>query len=562
MPQTLPDRDKTATFWEHMSELRNRLFVCVAALLVGFIISWFFRDKLFGLLTRPVREGLAAHGIHRLTAIETVEAIIVYLKMCVASSILAGVPIILYQLWAFVKPALLPHEKRPMRRIVIVAPFMFAVGLVFCYRVVLSMVIEFLTGFTLASGGVDFQVTMRSAYSTAIAFLAGFGIIFELPLVMVLLAATPLFDSKKYLRWTRHFLVLSFVIGSLLTPPDVLSQILMAVPMGVLYFIGIGLTVLMERNREKGDRVRAGFDWPLLGAVALCLGLLTILAWPKKPPMTAYLPWGARAVVDAGPYLALRAPCNLGAGLQLREPVCAVYPEGVLLLSRAPEDETVRCDDPAFAGGLACAEVRGWIVAGHPILLARFISNWEQALEDSDPLTPAEGSRFRVFYSIEATPREHRAYLRIAGFGGEHPSLKVTMVFPDPNDVKHFAAALDQDIFKTTQPDVGALSRDPLVEALEELAGAVEELAALEDSPKNRTIREHVGKVRQLVSNRLRPAHALSSCRTIQCAWAVLSPHLPKPTAVDPSSRRLDLTIPLQEEKQLDLLANLLADLI
>jgi len=559
MARSNPDTDTVATFWEHLAELRTRILVSVGALLVGFIASWSYREEIFALLTRPVREGLSAHGIHRLTAIETVEAMVVYLKMSVASGIVLAVPVMLYQLWAFVKPGLMPRERRPMRRVAILAVFMFAVGLVFCYRIVLPMVIDFLTAFTLGSGGVDFQVTMKSAYSTAIAFLVGFGTIFELPLVMVLLAATPLFDSKKYMRWTRYFMVLSFVIGALLTPPDVVSQILMAVPMVGLYFVGIGLTIMMERRREKGGGVEKGFDWQLVGAAGVLVGLLVVLCWPVQRPITAYLPWGARAVAAAGTSGKGVAPCTLDLGISLGSPVCAVYPEGRLVLGHAGQS-TGQCFDGRLAGlELACVEADGWIAAGNQLLLARFVSNWKQGIEDSDPLKPAEGARFRVFFSLDATTREHRSYVQVSGVEDGAPHLEVSMVFPDPADALHFSQALEEKMPVKSGDGASLASEDPVAAAVEELAAAVESLAPFGQTSEARQVLAHVEAARKLLATRQEPAPPLAACSSIQCAWTEISPLLPEPTAIEQKSRSLNLTIPVENTDQLDALGQTLS---
>jgi sec-independent protein translocase protein TatC len=267
------------SFWEHLGELRRRILVTLAALVAGFFLAWAYRELLFDLVTAPVREGLAAHGIPRLIAIETVEAMTVYLKLAVASGLVLASPVAIYELWAFVRPGLLPREIRPMRRVAVLAGIMFLLGVVFCYRYVLPLMIDFLAGFTLSSGAIDFQVTMSSAYSTAVVFLLGFGLVFELPLVMVLLSAIPLFDSRRYIKWTRYAIVLFFVVAAVFTPPDVLSQFLMAVPLCLLYFVGIGFTFLMERKRAQGGEAPAGIDWPLAGLAVVLAGVVVAVGY-------------------------------------------------------------------------------------------------------------------------------------------------------------------------------------------------------------------------------------------------------------------------------------------
>lgn len=540
------------SFWEHLTELRRRLVYIVAALIGGFIVAWILKEELFSIVSAPVREGLAAHGIHRLTAIETTEAVMVYLKLAMAAAIVVTIPVSLWQLWLFVKPGLVETELRPMRRIAILAVFMFVLGLLFCYRFVLPLVIDFLTSFTLGAGGVDFQVTMQSAYSTTFVFLVGFGVIFELPLVMVLLAATPLFDSAKYIKWIRYSIVIAFAIGSVLTPPDVLSQLLMAVPVTVLYVVGIGLTFLSERRQALGRPVASGPDWLLAGGILLLSTMIAAILLPVSKPVAGYLPYGARAILlTAGELEGDTGAPGCGGLLtatlrsHTAEQVCAVYPEGTLLLvTPTPEVEMESLCPTAVPGQMACGVAGEATVLGSPMLVARYLANRDQGLVDSDPLELDDDSHLSLFVSLESTPREQRAYLRVTEFEGD-AEVHITLSFSDPREAEQFVLTLETDLAAVGQLAAPASPPGPTSLALEELAAALENLSSRLPPEEVTEVARHISRARALLkgegSQTQSGAHGLLACRLSPCAYTYLAPHLPAPSESKTNGRVVSL---------------------
>jgi len=559
------------SFWEHLTELRQRLLHIVVALIGGFIVAWIFKEQLFAIVSAPVREGLAAHGIYRLTAIETTEAVMVYLKLALAAAIVVTIPVSLWQLWLFVKPGLVETETRPMRRIAILAVFMFVLGLLFCYRFVLPLVIDFLTGFTLGAGGVDFQVTMKSTYSTTFIFLVGFGVIFELPLVMVLLAATPLFDSAKYLKWIRYSVVIAFVIGSMLTPPDVLSQSLMAVPITVLYVVGIGLTYLSERRRAAGKGMGSGMDWQLTGGVLFLSSLIALLVMPASRPMASYLPYGARAVLltdGDGASFACGGLVTPDVNSRAAERVCAVYQEGAVLLA-APADEVEASDLCPAAGqipGVTCETVADIAVIGPPMLVARYLANRDPRLADSDPLALDDDARHSLFVSLLSTPRQQRAYLRVTEYEGDDGhTLRIALSFGDPKEAEHFVTTLDTDIEMAEQVPSASPPTGPVVAAVEELTAAVESLASRLPEKEVADVYRRVLLVRALLRGETSAAESaaggLLACQVSPCAYSYLARYLPKPTEIEARGRVVTLEFS-GEGLEVDSLRELLAQVV
>lgn len=559
------------SFWEHLTELRRRLLYVVVAMFGGFLLAWVFKEELFTVVSAPVKEGLAAHGIYRLTAIETTEAIIVYLKLAVAAAVVVTIPVSLWQLWLFVKPGLVETETRPMRRIAILAVFMFVVGLLFCYRFVLPLVIDFLTGFTLGAGGVDFQVTMKSTYSTTFIFLVGFGIIFELPLVMVLLAATPLFDSAKYLKWIRYSVVIAFVIGSMLTPPDVLSQTLMAVPITVLYIVGIGLTYMSERRRASGRVAASGMDWQLAGSVLLLGSLIAALVTPASRPMASYLPYGARAVLltdGDGAAFSCGELWNPDEDVRAIERVCAVYTEGTVLLA-APAPGVAAadfCPPEAETGGTACNTVADIAVLGAPMLVARYLANRGDGLAESDPLSLDDDALHSVFISLQSTPRELRSYVRVTELDGEDGNrVRLALSFGDPKEADHFVTTLEDEVAAAGQFAAPSAVLSPTAKALEELAAAVEGLAALLPEEDVSDVSHRISKARELLRGETAAgrsaAGGLLACEASPCAYTYLAPYLNAPSETEVKGRVVKLEF-AGDEVDFASLREMLAELV
>jgi len=539
---------KSSSFWEHLAELRKRIVYCAATLIIGFIVAWILKEELFAIVSSPVREGLAEHGIYRLTAIETVEAVMVYLKLAVGAAIVVTTPMFLFQIWAFVEPGLMPNEKQPMRRVAVLALFMFVLGLLFAYRIVLPMVIDFLTGFTLGAGGVDFQVTMKSAYSTTLLFLVGFGVIFELPLVMILLAATPLFDSARYFKWIRYSVVISFVIGSMLTPPDVISQLLMAIPITILYSIGAGLTYLMEVRREKGLKAAGGFDWQLALTVLFLSSLIALLVYPRGTPDAAFLPYGAKSVAMASGKGPATLRCGLlsaddARALKARgELTCARYQEGNIVVFRhaAEEEEGTRvvCAGVTWLGGLEtdCRVDEDILVAGQPLLVSRYLQNRSKRHIEPDPLAMEDGTEFTIFVSLKATEKQQQSFFRFTVLE-EGKTLRLDLAFKDPAKARSFLEAIETD--EAADLADGEVAAPPTEEAklklaLEALTAAVDELADKVGDEAN-VAREKVQLARSLLNDektvvfRPPPANSLLACETPYCAYSKIYAMLPRP---------------------------------
>jgi len=265
--------EKRMSLYGHLSELRTRLTWSLGAIFIGFFIAYSFHLELFELVVYPVRDSLAERGLYRLQALHVTESIFVYIKLSAVAGIMGAFPFIIYQIWAFISPGLLEEERRYVTPIVIFSSIFFALGVLFSYTVLLPFVTGFLTDLTLGSQAIELQVTVQNVFSFSLLSLLMFGLVFQLPILMFFMALLGVASHKGFLSFYRYFIVLSFVIAAMLTPPEPVSQILMALPMNLLYGLGILIAFMIgsrKKDAESGEYVPIGFRiWFTVASVLL-----------------------------------------------------------------------------------------------------------------------------------------------------------------------------------------------------------------------------------------------------------------------------------------------------
>lgn len=227
------------TFLEHFEELRKRVFYSVIALAVGATVAYFFASRLLDLLTRPVPS---------LVFLAPAEAFVVQLKVALVAGALLAAPVIFYQFWRFVRPAMLEHEARYIALAVVFSTLFFAGGLGFAYFVMVPFAMRFLLGFE--TDKLQAMISIER-YVTAVAgFMFAAGAIFQLPVVMFFLTKLGILKPGTLLRNQRIAIVAIVIVAAILSPPDVFSQFLMAVPLFVLYELGVLGSFLAYRSRQ------------------------------------------------------------------------------------------------------------------------------------------------------------------------------------------------------------------------------------------------------------------------------------------------------------------------
>ena len=244
------DEQDKIPFTAHLEELRKRLIVCFIAVGIGFVLSYGFKEKLFQILTRPLISVMQTGDKLIFTGLP--EAFFTYLKVALFSGIILSTPVIFYQFWMFVAPGLYEKEKQHMIPIVFLSTFFFVGGSFFGYFIVFPYGFKFFLGF--ASEIIRPLPSMREYLSFASKLLLAFGLVFELPLVITFLAKLGMV-SVSFLKKNRKYALLLFFVGAaILTPPDVVTQVMMALPLMVLYEISIiGAKIFGKKKSEEDD---------------------------------------------------------------------------------------------------------------------------------------------------------------------------------------------------------------------------------------------------------------------------------------------------------------------
>ena len=233
------------TFISHLIELRDRMLRAIVGLLITFLCLLPFANPMYTLLAHPLLEKLPAGGRMIATAVTT--PFFVPLKVAMLAAVVISLPHTLYQIWAFVAPGLYGHEKRFALPMVFMSTLLFLAGMAFAYFLVMPVVFGFLTG--TAPEGVAVMTDIGNYLDFVMTLFLAFGIAFEVPVAVVLLVRLG-WVSVATLREIRSYVIVgAFVIGAIFTPPDVISQIMLAVPLWLLYEAGILVSVLLTKSR-------------------------------------------------------------------------------------------------------------------------------------------------------------------------------------------------------------------------------------------------------------------------------------------------------------------------
>jgi sec-independent protein translocase protein TatC len=221
-------------FVSHLVELRDRLIrACIAVgVSFGILMIWPGSAHLYDLLAQPLVEHLPKGGMLIATSV-----ILVPLKITLMAAFMLALPVVLYQVWAFVAPGLYSHEKKLVLPLVISSTLLFFMGVAFCYFFVFGKVFTFIQSF--APKSVSAMPDIEAYLSFVLTMFVAFGAAFEVPIAVVVLARLGVVSVDKLKEFRAYFVVLAFIIAAVLTPPDVVSQLSLAIPMVLLYEVGI-----------------------------------------------------------------------------------------------------------------------------------------------------------------------------------------------------------------------------------------------------------------------------------------------------------------------------------
>jgi sec-independent protein translocase protein TatC len=236
--------EKKLPLTAHLQELRKRLVLSSIAVGGGFVLCYTFAEKIFDIIAAPLLKMMPQGGSLIFTSVA--EAFFTYMKVAFIAGLILASPFVLYQIWAFVAPGLYRHEKKYVVPFVLAGSFFFALGIFFGYYVALPIGFKFLLGF--ATDFIKPLPSMKEYLSFTIKFLLAFGLVFEFPVVLVLLARIGVVDARTLARQRKYAILLIFVFAAILTPPDIVSQVIVALPMIGLYELSILLSRLFGKK--------------------------------------------------------------------------------------------------------------------------------------------------------------------------------------------------------------------------------------------------------------------------------------------------------------------------
>ncbi len=253
-----PDDELAGTeqpFVSHLIELRDRLVRASIAVAIAFGVLAFFPgpSALYDMLAAPLVAQLPAGST--LIATNVISPFLVPLKITLMAAFLIALPIVLYQVWAFVAPGLYSHEKRLVLPLVFSSTVLFFVGVAFCYFFVFGQVFKFIQSF--APKSITAAPDIEAYLSFVMSMFIAFGAAFEVPVVVVMLSRMGLVTVEKLREFRGYFIVLAFVIAAVITPPDVVSQLALAIPMCILYEVGVFAAGYFNRYSKAPDDVSA-----------------------------------------------------------------------------------------------------------------------------------------------------------------------------------------------------------------------------------------------------------------------------------------------------------------
>ncbi|MGZ0018791.1 twin-arginine translocase subunit TatC [Nitrosomonas sp. wSCUT-2] len=235
------------SFLSHLVELRARIIRILGVLLIGFLPCAFFARELYTLLAQPLLEKLPQGG--QMIATDVATPFFVPMQVAMMLAFVITLPHTLFQIWAFVAPGLYTHEKRLALPIVIGSSLLFFLGMAFAYFAALPVVFEFITYF--APDGVAVMTDISKYLSFVLSMFMAFGVTFEVPIFVIVLVRTGVITVEKLKEIRPYVIVGAFVIAAIFTPPDVISQFMLAVPLCLLYELGIMIAIMLAQQQSQ-----------------------------------------------------------------------------------------------------------------------------------------------------------------------------------------------------------------------------------------------------------------------------------------------------------------------
>ncbi len=253
----MPD-EAQETFLSHLIELRQRLVRSLVVFLIACVPALYFSSQLYDLLAMPLINSLPQGS--RMIATGVVTPFLIPMKIAFMVAFLVVLPYLLYQAWAFVAPGLYAHEKRLVLPLVVSSTFLFLCGMLFSYFIVFRRVFAFIARF--APKSIMVAPDIEAYFNFVLGMFLAFGLAFEVPVVVVLLVMTGLVSVEQLRAWRGYVVVGIFIVAAIVTPPDVVSQVALALPMCLLYEVGILFGKVAVRRRKEREAAAPDADAP------------------------------------------------------------------------------------------------------------------------------------------------------------------------------------------------------------------------------------------------------------------------------------------------------------
>ncbi len=244
-----PSFEQEQPFVSHLVELRDRLLRTILVVFVLFFGLAFYANEIYAYLAGPLLKHMPAGS--QMIAIDVASPFLTPFKLTLVVSVFLSAPVILYQAWAFIAPGLYQHERKLVLPLLVSSSFLFYAGIAFAYFVVFPLLFAFIT--TTAPTGVTVMTDISKYLDFVLTIFLAFGISFEVPIFTILLIWTGVITRESMIEKRPYIIVLAFVVGAILTPPDPVSQTLLAVPIWLLFELGLFFSRFFKREEPEGD---------------------------------------------------------------------------------------------------------------------------------------------------------------------------------------------------------------------------------------------------------------------------------------------------------------------
>ncbi len=248
-------KDENMTLTGHLSELRNRIAVGIAVFMVAFVVCFTFIRTIADYM---LNLGLAS-GFH-FVYLNPSELLTSYLKLSLIVALVVAAPVILFEVWLFIAPALEDRERKSSRIALVVGFVFFAVGVVFAYMVALPFMVQFLVNFN-TSTFIASSISVENYLNFVVSIVMTFGLIFEMPILALLLSVIGILKPDFMRKIRKYAILLIFIIAAIITPPDVVSQVMIAVPMLFLYELSILISAVVAKQKAAREAAEEAQDY-------------------------------------------------------------------------------------------------------------------------------------------------------------------------------------------------------------------------------------------------------------------------------------------------------------